>query len=102
MSLIPSITVIQRTPAWPSTSRSKRASALTPNPGRSSRFPESPTLTTLRGAAAFPAASFAATSDGQARSVSSVAPTPSVIESPNATTAPAPAGASTSMLASHR
>ena len=49
-----------------------------------------------------PAASVAASSDGQARSVSAVAPTPSVIESPNVTTAPASAGASTSTLPSQR
>ena len=98
MSLMPRSTVIQRAPAMLSTSRLKRASALTPNPCRSSRLPESPTLTTLSDSPGKrPAESFFASSDAQPRSVSASCPCRPVIESPNATTAAAPAGAMTSI-----
>ena len=98
MSLIPSSSVIQRIPGWLKTSCIIRASALPLSPR--TRFPEIPALTTPIRAVALFACSRAASSVGHIPLVPGVDWSPSVIESPNVTSVPAFAGASTSTPAS--
>src|SRR5262249_22056033 len=95
-SLIPSIIISHLTPACPRTSRSKRASALTPAPSASTRFPEIPRLRTDNFGTPVDERIRAASTLGQLRSASFVDVAPSVMESPNATIAAVSAGAMTS------
>src|SRR5690348_625294 len=100
MSLMLSMIVTHFAPAMLSTSRSKRARALTPAPSARTRLPEMPSLTTAILAVAGLASRRWARTLGQLRSVLGVDVAPSVIESPKATMAAALAGAITSTLES--
>jgi len=89
-SLMPSSTMMSRTPGWSRASRSNRASALTPQHGASfsTRFPLMPSSATdsVRPCSA---SSRRARSLGQRVFAPTVDWNPSVIESPNAITVPA-------------
>ncbi len=89
MSLIPSSTMMSRTPGWSRASRPNRASALAPQhrAPMSTRLPPIPSSATARVRPAS-ASSLRARSLGQRASAPAVEPTPSVIESPSATTVP--------------
>jgi YjbE family integral membrane protein len=103
MSLMPSSIISHCTPGWLRTSRSSRASALTPAklaPSVSTRFPPMPWLTIAMWAVALSAASRVARIAGHVLCVSGVEREPSVMESPKATMSGVPAGASTSTAAS--
>jgi len=88
-SLIPSSTMMSRTPGWSRASRSNRAKALTPQHSASfsTLFPLMPSLATdsVRPCTAF---SRRARSLGQRVLAPTVDWNPSVIESPKATTVP--------------
>ena len=93
MSLMPIIITTCVRPGWLSTSRSKRASALTPAPSLSTRLPLMPSLRTATVAPA--SLSRRASTSGQRLLVLTLELEPSVIESPNATIARAGAPGST-------
>ena len=91
MSLMPSSTITSRTPGWSRTSRLNRARALCPKHAEllSTRFPPMPSSMTAGASLPSWPSSRRARKSGQRPLVPSEEPTPSVIESPNATTTPA-------------
>jgi len=93
MSLIPSSTMMSRTPGWSRASRPNRASALAPQHRApvSTRLPPIPSSATAS-VGPSSASSLRARSLGQRTSAPVVELTPSVIESPNATTVPSAPG----------